>query len=123
MSTIEEWNVQYSNAVKSLQQVSKQINDRIIGIRGGQDRRMFAQLNAKNQQTLRNLRTEHTNLQRSLNYLSRFDLQPKDVQLYSAKLDQFMTQLDELDKRSRMTETEIMGEARFDLFLFLSSFS
>ena len=118
-NNIEEWQVQYENAVKSLQQVGKQINDRIQGIRGGQDRRMFAQMAQKNNQTLRNLRKDHSDLQRSLNTLARFDLQQKDVQLYTSQLDQFKQQLDELERRAKMTESEIMGEARFDLLYFL----
>ena len=110
-NNIEEWQVQYENAVKSLQQVGKQVNDRIQGIRGGQDRRMFAQM-------AQNLRKDHSDLQRSLNTLARFDLQQKDVQLYTSQLDQFKQQLDELERRAKMTESEIMGEARFELLYF-----
>ena len=113
MSTIEEWNIQYQNTVKALQEVNRLINERIVGIRGGQDRRMFSQMHLRNQKTLRTLLAEHEKLKQSLNMLSRGSLQPKETQFYASRLDKLYTELQNAQERVQMTDEQILDDGRF----------
>lgn len=117
MTTVEEWNIRYNNDIRELQDVSKSVNDRIVGIRGGQSRGQYAQLHASNQRKIAELQDEVTRLDEMLNQLSRGMVLPKDIQIYYGKLERFRNQLNDLKSKCSMTEAEIIGGARFVFYL------
>ncbi|KAH7830720.1 Syntaxin 8B [Monocercomonoides exilis] len=115
MSTPEEWNIAYEGAMKNLQTTTRQVNERIVGIRGGQNRQMFATMHNRNIASLQGIRKQMQNLSASLDKLARGIIQPKEVQLYSSKLEKLRLGLEDTEKRSKMTEAEIIGEGRDQL--------
>lgn len=119
MSAVEEWNVQFRGACQKLQSISSQVDERIRAIRGGEDRSKYALMHSKNLQGIRNLDAEVSRLSRSLDILSRGQLQPKDVQDYSQRLDKFQQQLRNVEQRAKLSEAEIVSESRFIFFLVL----
>jgi hypothetical protein len=122
MSSIQEWMSFYDQTARSLQQTTKQVNERIVGIRGGQSRTLFTTMHARNTQALQGIRQNHDKLTQELERLSRGGLPPKDVQANAAKLEKLKLQLDETERRSKMSEAEIVSQGRF-FFFHLSLFS
>ena len=116
------WDSRLQDAYRTLQQISTQVDQRIAGIRGGQDRSVFVQLHSRNQQQLRALSREIDNLDQSLQTDLQESLASKEYQLYASRLDKLRQQFESVDKRARMTDSEILGEARFHHFFSFTSF-
>ncbi|KAK2952767.1 hypothetical protein BLNAU_12235 [Blattamonas nauphoetae] len=113
MTSREEWDSIFEDASDNLRKTVRSINERIAGIKGGQDRKIFATAHTRNITNLSKLKNTINQLRSDLRTLEDSGrIQKKDAQVYGSKLTKLDNGVNEAEQKTKLTEAQILSEGR-----------